>query len=331
VGVFLLHFGHIKGTIYSILDHKLAGHCGGITRMPFTAHDLRYQAERSYPLLYAYLHRNAQRFLGTLKYDAFEVDTVIGHVVEQLVRLGLLGGGDLAPRTALDSLTDAQFYTFLCRTVRNKAIDRLRKRRFPVNTSAELEMLDDEGDNNPLNDAVESIWGTIPFATPETVTIQLLSQKHTRGLLKHCIMKLQAAPNQLQAVIQELKEIGADDLLQSLLADIQGLQISETNPHASQHKDHAHRKLRSCLQQQSSNLTVIVALRLTQYKLVTGTKKTQYIDLHTLVQQNLSLDEVRQALAELAREGLVDWHNEDFVQLTADQVKRLSRFYEEEE
>ena len=53
--------------------------------MPFTARDLRYHAEQSYPMLYAYLHRNAQRFLGNLKYDAFEVDTVVGHVVEQLV------------------------------------------------------------------------------------------------------------------------------------------------------------------------------------------------------------------------------------------------------
>ncbi|GER88310.1 hypothetical protein KDW_24720 [Dictyobacter vulcani] len=66
--------------------------------MPFTANDLRYRAEQSYPLLYAYLHRNAQRYLGALKYDAFEVDTVIGHVVEQLVRLGILGGEDRTPK-----------------------------------------------------------------------------------------------------------------------------------------------------------------------------------------------------------------------------------------
>ena len=72
--------------------------------MPFTAHDLRYQPEQSYPLLYAYLHRNAQRYLGAFKYDAFEVDTVIGHVVEQLVRLGLFGGCDRMPLTALDRL-----------------------------------------------------------------------------------------------------------------------------------------------------------------------------------------------------------------------------------
>src|SRR5579859_2730267 len=152
---------------------SIAGRFGRVSHMPFTAHNLRYQAEQSYPLLYAYLHRNAQRFLGALKYDAFEVDTVIGHVVEQLVRLGLLGCGDHTPLTALDSLTEAQFYAFLCRSVRNKAIDRLRKRRFHVSTSAELELPDDEGDNNPLNETVESVWGTIPFATPEAMTLQL--------------------------------------------------------------------------------------------------------------------------------------------------------------
>src|SRR5215469_11685614 len=174
--------------------------------MPFTAHNLRYHAEESYPLLYAYLHRNAQRFLGALKYDAFEVDTVIGHVVEQLVRLGLLGCGDYTPLTALDSLTEAQFYAFLCRSVRNKAIDRLRKRRFQMSTSAELETPEDEGDGNPFNEAVESVWGTIPFATPETMVLQVASQKHLRDLLKHCILRLRGAPNQLQAVVQELKE-----------------------------------------------------------------------------------------------------------------------------
>src|SRR5579864_8104568 len=171
-----------------------SGRFGGISRMPFTAHNLRYQAEQSYPLLYAYLHRNAQRFMGALKYDAYEVDTVIGHVVEQLVRLGLLGCGDHTPLTALDSLTEAQFYAFLCRSVRNKAIDRLRKRRVQMSTSAELEMPDEEGENNPLNEAVESVWGTIPFATPEAMTLQMASQEHLRDLLKHCIMQLRGAP-----------------------------------------------------------------------------------------------------------------------------------------
>jgi hypothetical protein len=299
--------------------------------MPFTARNLRYQAEQSYPLLYAYLHRNAQRFLGTLKYDAFEVDTVIGHVVEQLVRLGLLGGGDHTPPTALDTLTDAQFYAFLGRSVRNKAIDRLRKRRLQVSTSTELGVPDDEGENNPLNEAVESVWGTIPFATPEAITLQLASQEHLRDLLKHCIMALRAAPNQLRAVVKELQEIGADDLLQSLLPDLQSLlEADEINPHVSQHKDHAHKKLRSCLQQQSSNLTVIVALRLTQYKALTGSKiSVESLGKASGIHQELSLDEVCQGLAELAREGLVDWHGEGFVQVTAEQVKRLSRFYDE--
>ena len=301
--------------------------------MPFTAYNLRYQVEQSYPLLYAYLHRNAQRFLGTLKYDAFEVDTVIGHVVEQLVRLGLLGGGDHTPLTALDSLTDAQFYAFLCHSVRNKAIDRLRKRRLQVSTSTELEVLDDDGDNDPLNDAIASVWGTTPFATPEAITQQLASQKHLRDLLKHCIMVLRAAPNQLRAVLQELEAIGADDLLQSLLADLQSSLLSDKiNPHSSQHKDHAHKKLRSCLQQKSSNLPVIVALRLTQYQAVTSIKiSVESLGKLSGTQQELSLDEIYQGLTGLAREGLVNWHGEDTVQLTTDQVKRLSRFYQPEE
>jgi DNA-directed RNA polymerase specialized sigma24 family protein len=296
--------------------------------MPFTAHDLRYHVEQSYPLLYAYLQRNAQRFLGALKYDAFEVDAVVGHVVEQLVRLGLLGAGDHTPPTALDQLTNAQFYAFLGRSVRNKAIDRLRKRRVQMSTSAELTMLDDESEVDPLSEAVESVWGAIPFATPEEMALRLASQKHMRDLLKHCILLLRAAPNQLQAVVQELKDIGADDLLQSLLPELQDSLVPAINPHVSQHKDHAHRKLRLCLQQQSANLTVVVALRLTQYKAMANGRIS--VEFQTLAQQDLSLSDVRQGLAELAREGLIDWHGEDVVQLAADQVKRLARFYKEE-
>jgi hypothetical protein len=314
--------------------------------MPFTARDLRYQAERCYPLLYAYLHRNAQRFLGALKYDAFEVDTVIGHVVEQLVRLGLLGGRNHTPLTALDALTEAQFYAFLCRSVRNKAIDRLRKRRLQVSTVAEFDLVDDEGENDPLDNAVESIWGEIPFATPEALALQLVTEKHLRNLLKHCILSLRVAPYQLQAVVQELREIGADDLLQSLALDLELGPSTSVIPHASQHKDHAHKKLRLCLQRHSSNLTVIVALRLTQYKTVAGAKASseamgtasssvrnvhqQQIDLAAIAQQDLTLSEVHQALTALAHDGLIDWHGEDVVQLTAEQVKRLSRFYRDE-
>src|SRR5437763_13906925 len=120
--------------------------------MPLTARDLRYRPEQSFPLLCAYLHRNAQRFLGALKFDAFEVDAVVGHVVEQLVRLGLLGGGDRTPLIALDRLTDAQFYTFLSRSTHNKAVDRLRRRRLQTSNFTELGVTDgEEEEHDPLN------------------------------------------------------------------------------------------------------------------------------------------------------------------------------------
>ncbi|GCE05338.1 hypothetical protein [Dictyobacter aurantiacus] len=299
--------------------------------MPFTANDLRYRAEQSYPLLYAYLHRNAQRYLGALKYDAFEVDTVIGHVVEQLVRLGILGGEDRTPRTALDQLTDAQFYAFLSRSVRNKAIDRLRKRRLQVNTAAELEGVDEEEPDNPLSDAVESIWGETPFSTPEAISLHIASQRELRNILKHCIAVLRAAPNQLQAVMQELQEIGADDLVDTLSKELDFSFSTELNPHISQHKDHAHKKLRSCLQQQSSNLTVTIALRLTMYTTKHSTDKNIYeVDVQTLAQNDLTKQDVCKGLHELASEGLLNWHGEETVQLTSAQLKRLSRFYKEE-
>jgi hypothetical protein len=300
--------------------------------MPFTAYDLRYHPEESYPLLYAYLHRSAQRYLGGYKYDAFEVDTVIGHVVEQLVRLGLFGGGDTTPQTALDRLTDAQFYAFLNRTVKNKAIDRLRKRRLQVSTSSELEYLEDEGDEDPLNDAVTPIWGETSLVTPEDITIHLASQRELRNMLKHCIMVLTAAPHQLQAVVQELREYGCDELLRSILDE---LHISvaaemETSLHLSQHKDHAHKKLRHCLQQQSTNLTVTVALRLSEYKQQEPSGKEYFVDIQTLAQSDLSEHDVRIGLQELVAEGLLDWHGENHIHLTSAQVKRLTRFYREE-
>src|SRR6266571_5088848 len=301
--------------------------------MPFTAHDLRYQPEECYPLLYAYLHRNAQRYLGALKYDAFEVDTVIGHVVEHLVRLGLLGGREYTPLTALDGLTDAQFYAFLCHSVRNKAIDRLRKRRLQVSTSAALEVQEDgEGANDPLNDAVESLWGVIPFATPEEIILQLASQHDLRNVLKHCILQLKSAPHQLQAVIQELQEIGVDDLLHSIIDELHLSLAAEPEPHMSQHKDHAHKKLRLCLQQQSSNLAVMVALRLTNYIKLSGVKLSTdsdnyVVDIQALAQQDLSIDDVRKGLHALVSEGLLTWHEEAVVHLSVDQMKHLSRFY----
>ena len=296
--------------------------------MPFTANDLRYQAEQSYPLLYAYLHRHAQRFLGALKYDAFEVDLVVGHVVEQLVRLGLFGAGNTTPAGALDSLSDAQFYAFLNRSVKNKAIDRLRKRRLQVNTTAELEE-DTEMDNNPLDEAVVSIWGTAPFRTPEETALFLVTQGELRNLLKHCIMTLGRAPHQLQVVMQELDELGADDLLH-IVEDALPSVIHEPAKyaHASQHKDHAHKKLRHCLQEQSTNLVVTLALRLTEY--ATATTYDYTVSVLTLAQQDIPEQRVRLGLKQLVEEKVLDWQGEDVVHLTPAQMKRLTRFYKEE-
>ncbi|GAC1365365.1 MAG: hypothetical protein PVS3B1_16590 [Ktedonobacteraceae bacterium] len=299
--------------------------------MPFTAHDLRYHAEQSYPSLYGYLHRNAQRYLSALKYDAFEVDTVIGHVVEQLVRLGLLGGEDHTPLTALDRLTDAQFYTFLSHSVRNKAIDRLRKRRLQINFSAELEAPDeDEGENNPLNDAVESLWGTTPFSTPEEITLHIATQRDLLNVLKHCIMALRAAPNQLQAVIQELQDVGADDLLQTIQRELEAQALEKPRAHMSQHKDHAHKKLRNCLQQRSSNLAVVIALRLTLYTQFSKEQNDYAVDIQTLAQNDLSIGDVEKGLRTLVNEGLIAWHETPIVRLSTAQLKHLSRFYKEE-
>lgn len=301
--------------------------------MPFTAHDLRYQVEQSYPLLYAYLHRNAQRFLGGLKYDAYEVDVVIGHVIEQLVRLGLLGAGDTTPLTALDRLTDAQFYAFLSRSTRNKSIDRLRKRHLHISTTAELEFPHEaDGEDDALDEAVESIWGATPFATPEEITLQLASQEAVRAMLKHCIMALHAAPHQLQAILQELQEIGADELFSTLQADMAATLSTPSTPnaHISQHKDHAHKKLRHCLQQQSTDLTVRTALRLTEYGKRSADTHEYTVTLHTLAQDDLSEGDIRTGLATLVAENMLNWQGEDEVHLTAAQVKRLLRYYKQE-
>lgn len=299
--------------------------------MPFTANDLRYHAEQNYPLLYAYLHRHAQRYLGGLKYDAFEVDVVVGHVVEQLVRLGLLGAANTTAPGALDSLSDAQFYAFLNRSVKNKAIDRLRKRRLPVNTTAELVEGGSEVDGDPLDDAVVSIWGSAPFSTPEEIALFLASQNALRNLLKHCIMVLGSAPHQLQAVMQELRELGADDLLQTIAEALpENALESSDNAHMSQHKDHAHKKLRHCLQEQSTNLTVTIALRLTEYGTRAATTNDYIVTILTLAQHDLSDHNVRLGLKQLVEEGILNWQGEDVVHLTTVQMKRLTRFYKEE-
>ena len=302
--------------------------------MPFTANDLRYHAEQNYPLLYAYLHRHAQRYLGALKYDAFEVDVVVGHVVEQLVRLGLLGAASTTPLGALDRLSDAQFYAFLNRSVKNKAIDRLRKRRLQVNTTAELEGPDNtDMDDSPLNEAVTSIWGTTPFKTPEETALFLVTQSELRNILKHCIMVLGSAPHQLQAVLQELQELGADDLLHIVEDELSPTtRVSESvkDVHASQHKDHAHKKLRHCLQEQSTNLTVTIALRLTKYATRAATTNDYTVDVLTLAQQDISEQNVRLSLKQLVEEKVLNWQGEDVVHLTTAQMKQVTRFYKEE-
>lgn len=303
--------------------------------MPFTAHDLRYKPEQSYPVLYAYLQRHAQRHLGALMYDAVEVDMVVSHVVEQLVRLGIFGAGNTTPQNALDRLSDAQFYAFLNTSVKHKAIDRLRKRRLQVSNATDLETPGGaEGEDNPMNDAVESMWGSVPFANPEELALHLATQQEMRDMLKHCIMALGAAPRQLQAIIQELQEMGADDLLRNIQEELHATLATLSSPsstlHMSQHKDHAHRKLRHCLQQQSTNLIVIVALRLTEYGIHSSDTSEYTVDIQTLAQDDLTESDVKTGLYGLVAESLLTWSGEQNVRFTSAQMKHLTRFYREE-
>lgn len=300
--------------------------------MPFSARDLRYHLDQHYASLIVYLQQHARRYLGTQAFDAVEVDQVVGHVIEQLTHLHLLGGGDSAPETALDHLTNAQFYAFLNRCVKNKAIDRLRKRRAPTSTLAELERpgaADDEA--QPMDSVVETLWGTIPFATPEETALEAASRQTLRQLLEHCIEALSTAPRQLEAVLQELEELDASDMSQEIRQRC-GLVASDAPlPHASQHRDHAHKKLRHCLQQSSSNLAVVIALRLSEYETTSTGADVMLVEIGTLVRDNLSMKDVQMGLKHLTTEGLLDWHGEDTLRLLPSQCKRLARFYEEGE
>lgn len=299
--------------------------------MPFTAHDLRHNLESSYPTLCAYLQQRAKRYLGPFAYDAYEVDVVVGHVVEQLTRLGLMGGGNHAPEIALDRLSNAQFYAFLNQSVKNKAIDRLRRRRLPTSTLGELEESgSSEEDINPLNTVAESIWGSPPFPTPEAAALQAVSQEELHMLLKRCIETLSTAPRQLQAVMQELDEIGAEILLRELQVEFRAQLADLELSHLSQHKDHAHKKLRHCLQKSSTNLAVLVALRLTKYgEHPTDTGEVS-VDIKALTTDSLSEREVQKGLMHLVRAGLLEWYGEEIVRFSSIQLKRLARFYEEE-
>ena len=303
--------------------------------MPFTAHDLRYNAEQTCAALYAHLNWHAQRSLDGLKYDQVEVDLVVGHVVEQLLRLGLLGGGDRTPLTVLDGLSNAQFYAFLNRSIRNKAIDRLRRRRLLMTYATDFEGTEGtETEEDILNEATENLGGAPPFPTPEQAVLALASQQELRNLLKHCIKVLSAAPKQFQAIIQEIEEFDATDLLENIFEELpdKDLLASSGEPIAniSQHRDHAHKKLRHCLQQQSTNLTVIVALRLTEYRVQSTHPDEFVVDMQTLAQQDLTESDVRTGLNQLVAEGLLDWHGDSVVHITSTQMKQLTRFYREE-
>src|SRR6266700_5167333 len=300
------------------------------SRMPFTAYDLRYNLQDNFPKLCAYLQQRTKRYLGQFAYDAYEVDVVVGHVVEQLTRIGLLGGGDHAPETALDRLSNAQFYAFLNQSVKNKAIDRLRRRRLPTSTLSKLEGSGNtEEEYDPLNTVTDSIWGSPPFPTPEAAALLAVSQEELRFLLKRCIEELSSAPRQLQAVIQELDEIGAGDLSQDLKEEFRTRLADLELSHLSQHKDHAHKKLRHCLQKSSTNLTVLIALRLTEYgENITGTDEMS-VEIRTLAKDSLSEREVQKGLKHLVRAGLLEWHGEEIIRFSSVQLKHLARFYDE--
>ena len=300
--------------------------------MPFTAHDLRFNLQENFSKLCAYLQHRAKHWLGTFAYDSDEVDGVVEHVIEQLTRLGLLGGGDHTPETALDHLNNAQFYAFLNQSVKNKAIDRLRRRRLPTSTLSELEGLGNtEEEYDPLNTVTDSIWGSPPFPTPEAAALLAVSQEELRFLLKHCIEELSSAPRQLLAVIQELDEMGIEDLVQELKETYHTLLADMELSHLSQHKDHAHKKLRHCLQHSSTNLAVLVSLRLTEYGHYSTDIDEISVDIKTLVDERISVEEVLKGLNHLARVGLLDWHGEENIRLTSVQLKHLARFYEEGE
>ncbi len=303
--------------------------------MPFSAHDLRYHAEKTYPALYAHLNWQAQRSLDVLKFDPVEVDLVVGHVVEHLLRQGLLGGEDKTPLTVFDGLSNAQFYAFLNRSIRNKAIDRLRRRRLPITYATDIEGTEGtDTEEDILNEATENLAGGAPFATPEQATYALASQLELRNLLKHCIKALSAAPKQLQAIMQEIEEFDATELLQGIIEELPDKDLlarsGETIANISQHKDHAHKKLRHCLQQQSSNLTVIVALRLTEYRVQSTLSDEFVVDVQTIAQEALTESDVSEGLKQLVAEGLLDWHGDTVVHITSTQMKQLMRFYKED-
>lgn len=304
--------------------------------MLFSAHHLRYDLEECYSSFYNFLQQRAKFYLRQLSYDSVEVDLVVEHMIEQLTRLGLIGASDDAPEHALEKLNDAQFRAFLNQSIRNKAIDRLRKKRLQVTTVADLEGFggtDDEKD--PLDDTVGTIWGKPPFASPEDAALEAASQEDMRALLKDCIRSLGNAPHQLQAVEQELEDIGVEYLVQFMQQEFGAVLSTVVPEHVSQHKDHAHRKLRQCLQRSSTHLRVLIALRLSLYGQRSGKIGEVTVTKQKLMQdergkQDISEQEVVLVLKYLVSKGLLNWNGEDIVSFTVAQGKHIARFFEED-
>ncbi|HJT59516.1 MAG TPA: hypothetical protein VJ761_23610, partial [Ktedonobacteraceae bacterium] len=105
--------------------------------------------------------------------------------------------------------------------------------------------------------------------------------------------------------------------------------------HVSQHKDHAHRKLRQCLQRSSTHLRVLIALRLSLYGQRSGTMGEVTVTKQKLMQdergkQDISEQEVVLVLKYLVSKGLLNWNGEDMVSFTVAQGKHIARFFEED-
>lgn len=299
--------------------------------MLFTARDLRYNIEQSFKHLYAYLQSTAQRNLGKHQFDANEVDVVVGHVVEHLVRIGLLGTKDTTPLTPLDRLTDVQFYAYLHKMVQNKSLDRLRKRRVSTVLFTSFANADGEDEIDNLDAAAINAGTTNPFKTPEDIVLELATQEVFRNMLKHCIKKLASAPLQFQALLEEMQKKGVDEIIDALQEELPpALFLKTTIPNASQHRDHAHKKLQQCLQSQSTNLAVVIVFRLIKYATFNAASSNYTVSALTLAQHDLTEVQVHLGLRELVKEKVLEWQGEDVVGYTATQKKQLERFYKKE-
>ncbi len=305
--------------------------------MLFSAQNLRYHLEECFPSFYNYLQHRAKSYLRQLSHDSIEVDEVVEHIIEQLTRLGLIGASDDAPTSSLEQLTDAQFLAFLNRSIKNKAIDRLRRKRLQVSSAAELEGFGGaEDEKDPFEDKVESIWGEPPFATPEDAALEAANNGFLRALLKECIRALVNAPHQLLALEQELERLGAENLVLFMHKEFDTLLVDVEPDHMSQHKDHAHKKLRICLQGSSNNLRVLIALRLSQYGQRSAKAGEKFVSIQRLMEdqegkKDMSAQEVKLALEYLVSRGWLNWSGEEIVHFTPAQAKHIVRYYEEDQ